>query len=67
MGGGALSIVMDGHKPTLKWSAMTLDMSILVRFLMVTHSNLVHSPAPEMLHDMLHMADAVSDVWLECN
>ena len=26
IGGGALSVVMDGHKPTLKWSVMTLDM-----------------------------------------
>ena len=30
MGGGALSVVMDGHKLTLKWSAMTLDMISLV-------------------------------------
>ena len=30
MGGGALSVVMDGHKPTLKWFAMTLDMISLV-------------------------------------
>ena len=28
VGGGALSVVMDGHKPTLKFSAMILDMSL---------------------------------------
>ena len=30
IGGGALSVVMDGHKPTLKWSVITLDMISLV-------------------------------------
>ena len=30
MGGGALSVVMDGHKLTLMSSAMTLDMISLV-------------------------------------
>ena len=30
VGGGALSVVKDGHKPTLKLSAMTSDMTSLV-------------------------------------
>ena len=55
MGGGALSVVMDGHKLTLMLSAITLDMSILVRFLMKTHSGLVHSPTPEMSYSDTHV------------
>ena len=72
MGGGELSVVMDGHKPTLKWSAMTLDISILVRFLMETlqfgpqsstrnASVTTHALCIECYTVLV----AVSDVWLD--